>query len=112
LKHKDLINLAINVAISGDDYRNHRIGAVAIRNDGAIVVARNGSTGGWRIPEAHAEFRLSKKLDANSTVYVVRVRQDGSLGMAKPCPICMQILISRSVSRILFTNNNGILESV
>lgn len=97
--------LAGEKAIKSDDCRHYRLGCVARRADGATVFSCNGPT---PVPtrEQHAEYRISRKLDYNSVVYVARVLRDGSYGNAMPCASCMKALKSRRVSRVYFTVSN------
>ena len=98
-RNLDYLNLAAKVAISKDDRRQFQLGAIGIRSDGAIVSALNAPT---EQPNrlSHAERRLCNKLNVGSIVYVARVRRDnGGLGLAKPCDACMKALASVGVSR-------------
>lgn len=53
---------------------------------------------------AHAEARLCKKLDYNSTVYVARVKLcNGQFGISRPCSSCMKTLMSKKVKRVYYT---------
>jgi tRNA(Arg) A34 adenosine deaminase TadA len=83
--------------------RNFMIGAVGIRNDGAIVKSPNAPT---ECPNRniHAEKKLCQKLDYNAVVYVARVKySDGSFAISRPCPDCLRALISKKVKRIYYT---------
>ena len=94
-----------------DDVREALIGAIGERADGVVVFARNsavldttGNTGEpFCFAPCHAEWRLAKKLDTGSTVYVARVRKDGTLAMARPCGDCERVLRSRKVVRVYYT---------
>ena len=70
--------------------RSYRLGAVGIRRDGVMVAASNIAV---RQPtgEAHAEYRLCRKLTPQSVVFVVRLTKNG-WGMARPCKKCAQAL--------------------
>lgn len=106
----EMIQLAGEVAIKRfdpiTDHRVYFIGAVGVRDDGAVVSARNESS---HVPmaSAHAEARLSKRLDHGATVYVARVvgvrAGKTHLSMAKPCYTCMRSLLSRKVSKIYYS---------
>ena len=107
---------AARCAISNDafDKREALIGAVGERADGAIVYSRNTAVfdsecANTNVPTpfqpAHAEWKLAKKLDTGATVYVARVRKDGSLAMSRPCPGCERVLRSRKVMRVFYTIN-------
>lgn len=91
--------LARRVALKGDSKdatRQFRLGAVGIRSDGAVVTASNVPN---RHPEpnAHAETRVTKKLDWGSTVYVIRLHADGTLATARPCKKCQSAMRLRGV---------------
>lgn len=104
---------AARFALTDDpnDVREALIGAIGERTDGAIVFSRNsavldttGNTGEpFCFAPCHAEWRLAKKLDTGSTVYVARVKKDGTLAMARPCGDCERVLRSRKVVRVYFT---------
>lgn len=99
------LKIASEIASKGQDFRSFFVGAVAVRNDGAIVYSYNGPT---RHPsrQAHAEYRISRKTDVGSIVYVARIRLDGDLAMAKPCKNCKKILSSKGVKRVYYTIDN------
>lgn len=106
--------LAQNVALKGDAKnvrRHYRLGAVGIRSDGTTVTANN-------VPcrqlhaQAHAEARLVRKLDRDADVYVVRIRRDGTLASARPCPGCQKTMRLRGVRRCYYSisdNEYGVL---
>jgi len=100
--------LARKIATKGDTpeaNRHYRIGAVGIRNDGAIVAASNTPQRNPE-PKAHAEYRLVKKLDWGSVVYVVRIRRDGTLALARPCRNCRGAMRLRGVKRCYYSIND------
>jgi tRNA(Arg) A34 adenosine deaminase TadA len=100
------IKLAAFTAESKKDRRTFRIGAVAVRNDGTVVRACNGPS---IIPcsSAHAEVRLSRKLDKGAVVFVARIRSNGMFGMAKPCYMCECILKSKGVRTVYYTDSDN-----
>ena len=103
--------LAAQVARLRDDERIHQLGAVGVRADGVIVAAPNGPAR-HKLPEAHAEARLSRKLDAGAEVYVARATASG-YGMARPCRACQVRLRSKGVKRAYYTVSSdeyGVLE--
>lgn len=107
--------LARKQALKGDcknAIRRYRLGAVGVRSDGAVVVSSNVPT---RQParNAHAEARLTKKLNFGSRVYVVRVTARGSLGLARPCRQCQAAMRLRGVSRCYYSISDkeyGVIE--
>jgi hypothetical protein len=98
----DMLLIAAGVSLRKSDGRAFRLGAVGRRNDGALVASSNGPSP-FPAPDAHAEARLTHKLNPGSTVWVSRVRRDGTLGMARPCPSCERRLRAAGVSRVVYT---------
>jgi len=99
--------LARQVASKGDTKeakRHYRLGAVGLRSDGAIVTSSNIP---HRVPEpnTHAERRLVKKLNWGSTVYVVRIKRDGKLAIARPCKKCQSAMLLRGIQRVYYSIN-------
>lgn len=97
-----LIELAAQISRLKDDDRHFCLGAVGVRKDGVIVASCNGNP---KEPDRrhHAEYRLSRKLDRGSTVYVARTLADGSMAMARPCIHCWKALQSKGVERVYWT---------
>ena len=105
-----MFRVAAKVALSKKDKRNYCIGAVGIRKDGTIVKSCNSSNTDTKIrnPKIHAEYKLSKKLDKYSVVYVVRIRREnGNYGPAKPCANCERILRNKKVTTVYYSINNN-----
>ena len=105
-----LLTLAAKIAdLRNDTCRKAFIGAVAMRADGTLVSSRNGSTQAYHptpTPSVHAEARIVRKLGNCGTVYVARVRRDGSFGLAKPCNHCLASMRSRRVEVVYYTIDN------
>ena len=99
---KRFFRRAKKVAAKGKDCRSYRLGAVGVRRDGTIVTAKNIPN---RYPEAqaHAEARLTKKLDRGSVVYVVRIDRKNKLATARPCKTCQRIMKGRGVTRCYYS---------
>lgn len=100
------IILAKQVAVKGSRIRRHRIGALGVRADGAIVKSPNICN---RLPEpqAHAEARVCKKMDWGGIVYVVRVLRSGSLALARPCANCVATMRNSGVRRCYYSINDN-----
>ncbi len=57
--------------------------------------------------EQDAILQARSKIDLRRTkMYVVRIKADGSLGMARPCPICQYVLYSYGIQRVIYSINN------
>src|SRR5215472_12129857 len=97
-----LLEAANAARFDSNDFRTHFLGCVAVRSDGAIVRARNASN---KLPvqDGHAECRALRKVDKGATFYVARVKKDGGLGLAKPCPHCQLRMRLAGVARCYFT---------
>lgn len=97
------LDLAARIAQGGAWHEKHfLLGAVAIRDDGAIVTATNIRTCD-RAHSAHAEYRVLKKAGGGSTLYVSRIDRYGRWAMAKPCPLCYTLIKNRRVKRVFYT---------
>ena len=59
--------------------------------------------------ETHALFKVAKEKRSDITIYVARIRKDGSQGYSKPCKHCTDILLSEGVSpeNIWYTTDDG-----
>lgn len=60
----------------------------------------------------HAEeVVLSRAGDPRgATIYVARLTKSGSMGMAKPCERCQQLLLENGVCTVVFTEPNGVVK--
>ena len=105
-------NAAKRVAFNGDSKRKFKLGAIGIRQDGAIVSACN-LPDRAPSPHAHAEARVLKKLGRGGTIYVVRILSDGSFANARPCKTCQMLMRSHNVVKCYYSINDceyGVLE--
>lgn len=111
---QQFIPALMEYAAAKDDDRGFRLAAMGFRKDGAIVRSRNGHPKYWMQPtiQAHAETRLAKKLDVGSIVVVIRILANGKLAMAKPCHNCERVLRSRRVSKVIYSDDNGELQTM
>ena len=76
-----------------------------------IVSSRNSHVLG-PMHSAHAERRLMRKAGYGAIVYVARIRFDGSISMAKPCPACEALLRNKRVKNVFYTNWDGEIEEL
>lgn len=98
-------DMAARVAEKQVDLRNHKLGAVGLRSDGALVFAFNGAAK-QATPEIHAEARLCRKLDYYGTVFVARRTASGFM-LARPCADCLRKMKSRRVKKVFYTVGNN-----
>lgn len=92
-----------------------RVGAVLIRGGSVLSTGYNR----YRNDPAQVEFgnasyhaeevALRKAGDAEgSTIYVARITRSGALGLAKPCPRCLDLLITEGVSTVVWSTPSGL----
>jgi tRNA(Arg) A34 adenosine deaminase TadA len=91
-------------------HRQHRLGAVLLRAGKPIALAHNHD-------HIHAEdmiIRRTRHLDGldGCILLIIRVRKDGSFGIAKPCVLCTNRLIQAGVKKVIFSTNKGEFESI
>lgn len=96
------LDLAIRIAKGGEEDRNYLIGCVALREDGAVVVAPNILT---KKPEhsAHAEARNLKKSGSGAILWVARIHRSGEWANAKPCIKCQTLIRNKKVKKVFYT---------
>jgi len=100
-----------NISCIGDEYRkNYNFGVVCLRKDGSITISNNILTKDPN-PAAHAEKRVLNKGGCGSILYIVRLKRDGSWGIAKPCPHCQTLIKNKRVHKVVYsisTNEYGV----
>jgi len=67
----------------------------------------------------HAEIGALSKVDypdleklKDATVYITRIRLDGSYGLARPCPACMNALFDFGLRKAYYTTDKGFAREV
>jgi tRNA(Arg) A34 adenosine deaminase TadA len=122
-----MFKLASTIALPNDReqiYRNYWLGAVGIRKDGVMVLAKNqGSTFSKmyedklavKLFSAHAEGRVIKKMDNKGIIFVVRVSKEHYVEQgiivyknARPCEMCQQFIKSKRIKKVFYTAGNDI----
>jgi deoxycytidylate deaminase len=111
------IDLAIRAA-KKSSHPQHRIGSVLVKGNKVLSFGFNElkthprSTHPWK--SIHSEFATILGLDRTeiegSTIYVVRVRKDGTLGMAKPCEFCYKMLTNLNLYSIIYSTDKEFIE--
>lgn len=106
MNHKHYLDLAASISRLREDDRNYFLGAIGLRKDGAIVTACNGAPKDVT-PQHHCEWRLCRKLDRGSIVYVARTGANGKWAMSRPCKTCRIALKSARVAKVYYTISPG-----
>lgn len=102
-----LLELAMKAARPDvDKKRRAYIGACAVRSDGVIVTARNGSAT-CVTPAVHAEARVLRKSGWSADVFIARLLKNGQPAMARPCARCRARLRSAGVKFVTYTLDGG-----
>ena len=101
-----VIATAAKLARQKSRHTQHRHAVLIMR--GNLIVAT-----GWNGSERHAEIMALTHAytDAEGAdAFSIRVRKSGLLGMARPCPACMQALKLAGIRRVQYsTNDNGFI---
>ncbi len=106
------INVAIRVAlkeVKRSRHRQHKLSAVILK--GSNIVST-----GWNFSHTHAEhtaINRAWRTDIHgATLVVMRLRRDGKIGMARPCPRCLAKIIEAGIKRCIYTDNNGCIVEI
>jgi tRNA(Arg) A34 adenosine deaminase TadA len=90
-----------------DKRRDFLHGAIGIRRDGVLVSASN-LPALTRTPAVHAEYRVVKKLDVGSVIYVIRLgRKENVLRNSKPCSACESVMKNNGVAKCYYSISNN-----
>lgn len=90
--------------------KNYNFGVVCLRKDGSMTISNNILTQNPH-PKAHAESRALAKAGYGAILYIVRLKRDGTWGMAKPCKHCQTLIQNMRVSKVVYsidTNEFGV----
>jgi deoxycytidylate deaminase len=90
---------------------------------GAVIISHKPISIGFNIQKSHPRFADGKRSYSihaeisallrsqcsvrGSTIYVYREDRNGDIGMAKPCPNCMKILIEAGIKRVYYTTKTA-----
>lgn len=101
-----------------------RVGAVLVKGNRLIASGYNQIRGHRSLRSNHWDNALHAEMHcllnalksvsiediAGSTMFVSRIKRDGSTGLALPCDNCFEILQKFRIRRIIFTTETGISE--
>jgi len=64
----------------------------------------------------HAEFHSILGVNPsdlrNASAFVYRETVKGTIGMAKPCPICKKLLFGAGIKEVYYTTQNGSIDKI
>lgn len=117
---KNLIQLAARVAQNST--MTHKLGAVLVKGGSVINVGFNQSSTHrfarkfgkhyTRHAELNCILGIPRSKTAGATVYVIRVKKDGSYGMSKPCKLCEDVLVFVGIKKVYHTDNQGFIKEM
>lgn len=97
--------LAAKIATKETSHRRKAlIGAIGIRNDGAVVNAKN-LPNQTHCPRVHAEALLCRKIDTGTVVFVARLNRIGQYANSRPCIHCQIAMRQKGVKKCYYTIN-------
>lgn len=98
-------------------HTQHKLGAVIVKGNRILSTGYNEIRYSHiiRTPTLHAEASAILKLLrenrmgdlAGSSIYVTRFTRGGRVGMALPCPHCMDLIRSVGITRVCYTTDDG-----
>lgn len=114
-KDKSFLAAAAKLAQTSDN--RFKMACIAVRSGSVLgadinVTKKSPSTPPNRF-STHAEIGALKACSdpSDATLYVARLKLDGSTAIARPCSWCMQYLQSHSIYRVVYTTDFDYPES-
>jgi len=118
MRQKDYLLRAKKIALKSPS--RFRVGAVLVRGSSIIGVGYNRQRKSHTVMHLHAHPEIKSfigthaemvacrglrpyDIGINSTLYVNRVRRDGTQGCSAPCPACISILRNKGIRKIYFS---------
>ena len=123
-RHNRYIQAAYSVALAspGAGGKNGRFRLGAILVDKKAIIAANFNSlktnpklcAFYEYPHTHAEAGAILSAGLNNCrdkiLYVVRIRRDNTLAMAKPCGECQKLIQHVGIKKVFYSTSNGVVE--
>ena len=93
-----------------------RVPMVAFLLRNGTIVAYGVNKKGFRGSSIHAEIdclrkiRFQKRRGDNTTMFIARHRKDGSVGNAKPCVNCLEVMRGMGIKKVAWTTSEQVVE--
>lgn len=110
------IRIAARQALKSD-FKQHRLGAVIVKGGRVLSTGFNSRRPSRLLhtttlhAEAAAILKLLKQRRlsdlAGAHIYVTRFTKGGSVGLARPCSACFDLIRSVGITRVFYTTNDG-----
>jgi len=91
--------------------RQHRHASIVFRRGNPIA-------GGYNDGEEHAEANAIHGVDRvttrpkNLVMVNIRLTKAGKIGLAKPCPACLDLLKEKKFRKVIYSTNAGTFEEI
>lgn len=83
---------------------HHQLAAILVRGGKIISIAHNHS----HVHAEHAALNRAWRSGTDgATMYVIRVKRSSSIGLAKPCKMCIDRMVQAGVRKVVYTDNDG-----
>lgn len=113
-------------AAEKSEFKKYKLGAIVLNRNGEVL------SRGWNKRKTHPEQNKHALLagfidrqclhaeidaiiknrtwDSPYTLMVVRIKRDGTLGMARPCPVCMPAIQAAGIRWIEYSGADGLMK--
>ena len=112
------------IIAAAESTHKHKLGAVLTKSGRILAVGYNkvghkSIHGAW--PNSiHAEVAVISKLLKpkhfhklqGSRLFITRIRKNGQLALAKPCPQCFSLIKSVGIREVIYTTNKQTIERI
>lgn len=119
--HQKYIDLALKIADANENFRTKHAAIIVIRNRIISVGVNNLKSDPLqaRYGKNHHSIWIHAEISAiknamkivhvdelkRATLYIVRMRKDGIIGMAKPCDGCQRAIVAFEIRNVVYTND-------
>lgn len=104
--------LAHTLELARRSRHKQRMAATAVQGGRIIIGAVNSLRNHpqhveWASCSRHAEAGLTRADIEGATIYVARIKSDGTPGLARPCRRCMELLTEAGARQVVWTAGEG-----
>jgi len=104
--------LAHTIELARRSRHKQRMAATAVQGGRVLIGAVNSLRNhprqvDWAACSRHAEAGLTRADIEGATIYVARIKSDGTTGLARPCRRCMAMLTEAGARQVVWTAGDG-----
>lgn len=106
-----------SLGVGGRTHSNFRLGAVLVAKNGSIFSSVNSYKTDpklkeyFKYPFSHAESSVIFKAGScncyRATLYISRIKRDGSLALARPCSECRDLIKAAGIKKVVFSTETS-----